>query len=238
MLSARSRSAAPGCRARPGTRRSARPRRLELTDSGAPATRKISFSWRPSTRRRRTRNAAGRSPPPRPGRQNRRMGVMMLRSPALSGGRAGAAETKRPTSLWRGGAGGSVDAGRPLAGLRDGREVGAPTTFGFVGSGQGSSAAARRSPSPPWAAADTASVTRAGLRRRPVDRAPAGAGGRRAGMGALGRRPAPPGLRLLRGGGPCRTAAGAAVVGVGAEQPGRRRHAAPPGRSASPAANR
>ena len=67
---------------------------LELTDSGAPPTRKISLTLSPSSKwSRPVSPASARS-------QNSRIGVMMLTSPALSGGRLGAADTNLPTSLW------------------------------------------------------------------------------------------------------------------------------------------
>ena len=93
MLSASSRSACPSTRL--PTRYS--PKRslalLELTDSGEPPTRKISFTVPPSSKCSRPVS------PARARSQNRRIGVMTLTSPALSGGRFGAAETNRPTSL-------------------------------------------------------------------------------------------------------------------------------------------
>src|SRR4029079_7470430 len=66
---------------------------LELTDSGAPPTRKISLMVSPSSKcSMPVSPASARS-------QNKRIGVMMLTSPALSGGRLGAAEMNLPTSL-------------------------------------------------------------------------------------------------------------------------------------------
>ena len=93
MLRASSRSAGP--RTPRPTRYSPNlsPPPLELTEAGAPPTRKISFSVPRTSKCRSPVSLASARP------QKNRIGVITLISPALSGGRLGAAEMNRPTSL-------------------------------------------------------------------------------------------------------------------------------------------